>query len=133
MRPRAGNCSHVLPVEPLASTKLDSFKFFRVSIGTRQAVADQGEFKFGKSGSETGYVKWVESRRVAAAELARQIGLPLGHLVEVWLRGQIRLRGKLRLQEEVLFIEEDRVRQLGLAVDHINFVYREMESCVRLD
>jgi len=96
-------------------------------------VADQGEFKFGKSGSETGYVKWVESRRVAAAELARQIGLPLGHLVEVWLRGQIRLRGKLRLQEEVLFIEEDRVRQLGLAVDHINFVYREMESCVRLD
>jgi hypothetical protein len=43
------------------------------------------------------------------------------------------LRGKLRLQEEVLFIEEERLRHLGLVVDQVAFAYREMESCVRLD
>ena len=37
-------------------------------------------------------------------------GLPLGHQVEVWLLGGIRLRGRLRLEEEVLFIDEERVR-----------------------
>ena len=34
----------------------------------------------------------------------------LGHQVEVWLYGGIRLRGKLRLQEELLFVEEERAR-----------------------
>ena len=33
------------------------------------------------------------------------MGLPLGRQVEVWLVGEIRLRGKLRLQEEVLFMK----------------------------
>lgn len=96
-------------------------------------VSQQSEFEFGCSTSETGYSKWVTTRRVAGQEVARRLGLPLGHLVEVWLTGQIRLRGRLRLQEEVLFVEEDRVRHLGLAVDHTTFAYREMESCVRLD
>ena len=70
---------------------------------------------------------------MAAEELARRIGLPLGHQVEVWLYEGIRLRGKMRLQEEVLFIEEERLRHLGLVVDHVPFAYREMESCVRMD
>ncbi|SPE62703.1 hypothetical protein SBV1_890002 [Verrucomicrobia bacterium] len=70
---------------------------------------------------------------MAAAELAQRMGLPLGHEVEVWLCGGIRLRGKLRLQEEMLFIEEERVRHLELTVDNVAFAYREMESCVRLD
>ena len=70
---------------------------------------------------------------MAAAELARRIGLPLGHQVEVWLYGGVRLRGKLRLREELLFIEEEQVRHLELVVDHVTFAYREMESCVRLD
>jgi len=43
------------------------------------------------------------------------------------------LRGRLWLKEELLFIEEDRVRHLELLVDHVSFVFREMESCVRLD
>jgi hypothetical protein len=70
---------------------------------------------------------------VAAQELARRIGLPLGHQVEVWLCGGIRLRGKLRLREDILCIEEERMRHLELVVDHVHFTYREMESCVRLD
>jgi len=59
--------------------------------------------------------------------------LPLGHKVEVWLAGSVRLRGKLHLQEELLFIEEDSVRHLALIAEGVAFSYREMESCVRLD
>ncbi|HZR20111.1 MAG TPA: hypothetical protein VFE51_22700 [Verrucomicrobiae bacterium] len=93
----------------------------------------QTHFQFRKAGSEAGYASWLESRKIAATELARRMNLPLGHLVEVWLTGQIRLRGRLRLQEEVLFVEEGQERHLGLMVDQVAFTYREMESCVRVD
>jgi hypothetical protein len=93
----------------------------------------QSEFIFGSGGSDRGYTQWLAGRRVAVTELARRLGLPLGHQVEVWLLGGVRLRGQLRLQEEVLFIEEERVRHMELKVDHVSFAYREMESCVRMD
>jgi hypothetical protein len=96
-------------------------------------VNQQSEFDFGTDGTEQGYRRWVTARRVAAGELARRMNLPLGQQVEVWLYGGIRLRGKLQLQDEVLFIEEERVRHLELTVDHVAFTFREMESCVRLD
>jgi len=73
-------------------------------------VSGQNEFNFGASGTDQGYTQWLAGRRMAAEELARRIHLPLGHQVEVWLYGGVRLRGKLRLQEEVLFIQEERVR-----------------------
>ena len=94
---------------------------------------DQSELNFETGGHGQGYTKWLAGRRVAVAELARRMNLPLGHQVEVWLCGGIRLRGKLRLQEEMLFIEEDRVRHIELVVDGVMFTYRDMESCVRLD
>jgi len=93
----------------------------------------QSELNFGDEGSEDGYTRWLVGRRVATEILARKMGLPLGHEVEVWLFGAIRLRGKLQLLEETMFIEEDRVRHLGLRVDKVAFTYREMESCVQLD
>ncbi|MGA2866808.1 MAG: hypothetical protein ABSF95_20230 [Verrucomicrobiota bacterium] len=93
----------------------------------------QGQLNLGDGGTEQGYTQWLTGRRLAAAELARRMGLPLGRQVEVWLCGGIRLRGKLRLQEELLFIEEERVRHLELLVEGVPFTYREMESCVRLD
>jgi len=96
-------------------------------------VNNQSEFEFGTGGTDQGYTQWLAGRRVAAEDLARRMNLPLGHQVEVWLYGGIRLRGKLRLQEEVLFIEEERVRHLELVVDRVAFTYRDMESCVRLD
>ena len=96
-------------------------------------MSHQREFRFGGEAPETGYSNWLAGRRVAIHELSRQLNLPLGHQVEVWLIGGIRLRGKLRLEHEVLFIEEERIRHLGLVVDHVNFAYREMESCIRLD
>ncbi len=93
----------------------------------------QGQLNFGGSETEEGYTQWLAARQVAVEDLARRLNLPLGHPVEVWLVGGIRLCGQLRLQEETLFIEEERVRHLPLMVDRVVFTYREMESCVRLD
>lgn len=98
-----------------------------------QNVDQQREFNFKTRQSESGYTEWLASRRVAVEALARRMNLPIGHQVEVWLSGGVRLRGKMRLKEEVLFIEEDRVRHLELLIDHVGFTYRDMESCVRLD
>ena len=89
----------------------------------------QSEFDFQKGESGAGYTRWLAGRRMAAAELARRMNLPLGHEVEVWLYGGVRLRGKLRLREELLFVEEEQVRRLELVVDRVGFYYREMESC----
>ncbi len=96
-------------------------------------VSSQSEFNFDVSHPEEGYTQWLTGRRVAAEELARRIFLPLGHDVEIWLYGGIRLRGNLRLREDLLFIDEERVRHLELAVDRVPFTLRDMESCVRLD
>jgi hypothetical protein len=93
----------------------------------------QGEFSFDAGADDEGCSRWLAGRKLATAELARRLNLPLDHEVEVWLVGGIRLRGKLRLQEEMLFIAEERVRHLGLLVDRVPFHLREMESLVRLD
>jgi hypothetical protein len=94
---------------------------------------EQGEFSFDPEAAGEGYSRWLAGRKLAAVELARRLNLPLHRGVEVWLVGGIRLRGKLQLQEEMLFLQEDQVRHLELRVDHVSFWLREMESCVRLD
>ena len=96
-------------------------------------MSGQSEFDFDDGTGEQGYSKWLAGRRMTAVELARRMNLPLGHPVEVWLFGGIRLRGNLRLREELLFVEEELLRHLELMVDQVAFTYREMESCVRLD
>jgi len=96
-------------------------------------MAQQGQLDFDSIGDDSGHAKWLVGRQMAAAELARKIGLPLEHVVEVWLRGNVRLRGRLRLRDQVLFIEESAVNHLELAVDNVPFTIAEMESCVRLD
>ena len=96
-------------------------------------MSRQKEFNFDADNPEEGYTRWVTSRKIATQVLAQRMNLPLGHQVEVWLLGGVRLRGELRLQEEQLFIEEERVRHLGLIVDRVPFTYRDLESCVRLD
>jgi hypothetical protein len=96
-------------------------------------MAGQRELNFGNNATERGYTQWLNGRKVAVVELARRINLPLGHQVEVWLCGGIRLRGKLHLKEQMLFIEEEGIQHLELIVNHVRFTYQEMESCVRLD
>lgn len=93
----------------------------------------QGEFDFGSGSAGEGHARWLAQRKLAVGELARQINLPIGHPVEVWLVGGVRLRGKLQLQEEKLFWGQHDVQNLGLLVDHVPFSLQEMESCVRLD
>jgi hypothetical protein len=95
-------------------------------------VKAQAEFNFGAIADEAGYARWIEARQVAASEMARRLGLPIGHRVEVWLYGGVRLRGKLELKDKLIFIEADQVRHLELTIDRVTFAYREMESCVRL-
>jgi hypothetical protein len=92
----------------------------------------QGELDFA-CGNTEGFTKWMQARQMAAHELAQRIGLPLGHEVEVWLRGSVRLRGRLRLSEEVLFLTEEQSRHIRLVVDGVPFSLGEMESCVRTD
>jgi small nuclear ribonucleoprotein (snRNP)-like protein len=95
-------------------------------------MSQQGEFSFQHGGTERGYTHWITGRQAAVQELAQHLGLPLGQQVEVWLYGGIRLRGKLRLKHEFLFIEAENARHLELQIDKVTFAYREMESCVRL-
>jgi hypothetical protein len=103
------------------------------SSGGVGGEGSQSEFNFAGGGACEGHTRWLEGRRLAAHELARRMNLPVGHQVEVWLAGGVRLRGLLRLKEELMFIEEERARHLELTVDHVAFTYRDMESCVRLD
>ncbi len=103
------------------------------SSGGAASAGAQGEFNFQAGAKVDGHARWLEGRRLAARDVARRLNLPIGHSVEVWLVGGLRLRGQLRLKEELLFVEEERARHLELMVDHIAFTYRDMESCVRLD
>jgi hypothetical protein len=93
----------------------------------------QGELGLDANGPDEGYTKWVAVRQLAMEAAAQKLNLPLGHPTEIWLRGGIRLRGKLRLANEVLFIEEKRILDLALVLDGVTFTYSEIESCLRLD
>jgi hypothetical protein len=93
----------------------------------------QGELGFSDNGPEEGYTKWIATRQLAVEAVAQMLNLPVCHPAEIWLRGGIRLRGTLRLANEVLFIEEKRVLDLALVLDGVTFTYSEIESCVRLD
>lgn len=93
----------------------------------------QHELPFLSGTTDNGYDRWQQQRREAMHQLARKLNLPLGHSVEVWLRGNIRLRGTLRLREEMIFVEEEADARLQLMVDGVPFSTTEMESCVRQD
>ena len=93
----------------------------------------QSQFDFSSSGTAAGYANWLAGRQVSVQALARRLNLPVGHEVEVWLRGDVRLKGKLRLQEDNLLLEEEAIRHLELQVDRVRFRAGELERCVRLD
>ncbi len=94
---------------------------------------DQIELNFSATSPTDGVQTWREQRHSAMRHLALEKGLPLGHLVEVWLGDGIRLRGALRLDEEVLFIDELRNPDLVLTVENVRFKESEITSCVRAD
>lgn len=94
---------------------------------------EQSELNFDAGGDSSGLTRWREDRRAASQALAQRLGLPLGYRVEVWLCGDIRLRGQLRLEEELLFLDAGAPQTLRLTVDGVVFAAAEIESCVRLD
>ena len=85
------------------------------------------------NGPVDGLSAWRRQRQDALGELAKKFGLPLGHRAEVWLRGGIRLEGILRLQEQLLWIEDDAAREIMLEIDGVAFKRFEIESCKRQD
>jgi lysophospholipase L1-like esterase len=93
----------------------------------------QQQLDFFSANAPDGYNAWLQERRAKITQFARQLGLPLGHFVEIWLRGGIRLKGKLLLREEKIFIPAARDLSLELTVDGVHFRPGEVESCVRLD
>jgi len=93
----------------------------------------QPELNFDVGFGSAGYTAWHEDRRAAQRRLGQELGLPLGHIVEVWLKGGIRLRGPLRLRENLLFLDTPSALHVELTVDNVVFRPQEMESCVRLD
>ena len=101
-----------------------------------ETATPQGELNFfgdGTGGGADGLVHWQQQRARALKRLARQSGLPLGHPVEVWLRGNVRLRGELKLREEKLFLIDDPEPKLELVVEGVPFSAADIESCVRTD
>jgi len=93
----------------------------------------QPEFNFSANVPAVGYARWRANREALIRDLASRMRLPLGHDVEVWLIGGVRLRGRLMLQEEALIVEEGHEKLLKLQVDRVPFTYGEIESCVRTD
>ena len=105
----------------------------RQDLSAKRMYPDgQLEMEFGGGSPQQGYDQWMERRRATRRALADRVGLPVDHLVEIWLRGGIRLRGRLRWQEERVWAGEGE-RGMNLVVDGVMFAVGEMESCVRTD
>jgi hypothetical protein len=96
-------------------------------------VNGQTELNFNSTVQNDALLAWREQRKQAHIALARKIGLPLDHKVELWLRGGIRLRGMLRMKENLLLVPEDDAPDMAFEVGNVPFLIEEMESCVRLD
>jgi hypothetical protein len=79
-----------------------------------------------------GLEKWESEQRRSREELARKVGLPLGQQVEVWLRGGVRLRGRLCLAEAMLPQTNATLENTRFEVNAVPFYYAEMESCVQI-
>jgi hydrogenase maturation protease len=97
------------------------------------AAAAQLELHFARSARASGLDSWQAQRRAALEELADKLALPLNHLVEVWFRDGVRLRGRMVLRESPLFIENLEADKLELEIDGVVFRAGDIESFVRLD
>ena len=85
----------------------------------------QVEFGFDGGAQSDGYRAWMEQREAEMKEKARRLGLPLGHMVEIWLKDGTLLKGRLLLREQGNSWE--------LVVGQVGFAVGEIEACVRVD
>jgi hypothetical protein len=93
------------------------------------AALRQTAFDF-EAGAASGIDAWRAEIRRQQEELARTLGLPLGKQVEVWLRGGVRLQGRLGLEEATLVHTQSTLQNTRFEVDGVRFAYAEMDSCV---
>lgn len=93
----------------------------------------QPSFAFDDAGGagSSGLDRWHQERERALNDLARNLGLPLGHRVELELHDGTRLRGRLVLAEDSLRIEPG--RGVSLRIDRCTFRPAEVAACVRID
>ncbi|MCC7375930.1 MAG: hypothetical protein IT581_14830 [Verrucomicrobiales bacterium] len=80
-----------------------------------------------------GYSRWQSERQQARAALARKLGFPIGHTVEVELKGEVILRGVLHLADDELWVDQGRDFRIRLRIERCIFTASEIERCVRLD
>jgi hypothetical protein len=92
----------------------------------------QPELNF-SSGSEKGWHDWHNARRYQLEQLGISLGIPIGHICEVWLAGGIRLRGKLRMKEDIPVPDAQKWEETIFEIGGVSFRIAEMESCVRSD
>lgn len=90
-----------------------------------QSRSGQIELGFDGGSNDEGYLAWVQQQNEAITAMARQLGLPLGHQVEVWLKDGTLLKGRLLLRE----VGKDTEFMVG----RVGFSAAEIESCVRTD
>ena len=103
---------------------------------TLTTVPDNPQLELGFGGSAdrpSGLDRWRRERENALRELARELGLPLGHRAEVILTDDTKLVGVLRLAEDELIINPKRDWKLLLRIDRCTFTAAEIASCLRLD
>jgi hypothetical protein len=97
---------------------------------TRVAAPRQTGFDFEAKGA-SGIDAWRAQLQRQREELAHSLGLPLGKQVEVWLRGGVRLRGRLNLEGAILVHAQSTLQNTRFEVDGVRFSYSEVESCVQ--
>jgi hypothetical protein len=90
-------------------------------------------FEGGEPQSISGVDLWHERRRARIGELAAATGLPIGQTVRLILAAGPIVQGVLFLDEECLWVDTKRSGDLRLRVGAVDFLAREVESCVRLE
>jgi len=93
---------------------------------------NQDELSFSGSGPD-GLKAWYDQRDADRRQLARDVGMPIGHPVEIELADGTILTGKLELAENLLWIEAGRRLDLELRIGACNFRVRDVARCVRKD
>jgi hypothetical protein len=93
----------------------------------------QVELDFAGS-TEQGWERWREERTRQVKEFSAILGLPLGEEVEIWIRGEVRLRGTLSVRQNGLSLAKAvHDKTVLLEVDGVLFSVSEIISCVRVE
>ena len=91
------------------------------------------DFAAPAEGSGDGYAAWQQKRADAMRRSGLRLGLPIGKRVEVWLKGEIRLIGVLRIKDSLPFVQAVDADKITLLVDNVPFAKGDITSCIRLD